>query len=165
MTRIALILVAILALLPVAIEAHEYDLGPIHIDHPWARATPNGAKIGGGYMTITNKGTTADRLTGASTPVASRVVLHQMTMDGGVMKMRPLDNGIEIKPGETVELNTESMHLMFEGLKEPLKEGQRIKGTLNFEKAGSIEVEYVVEGMGAKSPSMSSMPPVTMHDH
>jgi copper(I)-binding protein len=151
-------------------QAHDYDIGSIHIDHPWARATPKGAKVGGGYMTITNRGTSADRLTSVSAAVANRAVIHEMTMDGGIMKMRPLENGIEIKPGATVALNTDSMHIMFEGLKQPLEEGQRLKATLVFEKAGSIEVEYAVEGMGAKSPApMSSMPsmppPTTTHDH
>jgi copper(I)-binding protein len=163
MTRIAFAFVAFLAFLPMSAQAHDYDVGSIHIDHPWARATPKGAKVGGGYMTITNRGTTTDRLISVSASVANRAVIHEMTMDGGVMKMRPLQNGIEIKPGATVELNTEAMHIMFEGLKQPLEEGQRIKGTVVFEKAGSIEVEYAVGGMDAKSPA--SMPPMTMHDH
>jgi copper(I)-binding protein len=162
MTRIAFAFAVFIAFLPMSAQTHEYDLGPIHIDHPWARATPKGAKIGAGYLTITNRGTTPDRLIGGTTPAAGRVIIHQMTMDHDVMKMRPLD-GIEIKAGATVELNTESMHLMFEGLKEPLQEGQRIKGTLKFEKAGSIDVEYVVEGIGAQSPQ--PMPPMTMHNH
>ncbi len=134
-----------------AAMAHDYDLGSIHIDHVWARATPKGAKVGGGYMTISNSGTTPDRLVGGSASVASRFVIHEMTMDHDVMKMRALDKGLEIKPGATVELNGESLHIMFEGLKQPLQQGQRIKGTLVFEKAGSIEIEYAVEGLGAKS--------------
>jgi copper(I)-binding protein len=164
MTRVVFALVAMLAVLPSSARAHEYDIGSIHIDHPWSRATPKGAEIGSGYMTITNRGAATDRLISASAPVASRVMIHTMTMDGGIMKMRPLEKGLEIKPGATVKLDTESMHLMFEGLTKPLQEGDRIKGTLVFEKAGTIEVEYTVEGMGAKfaPPSDAGM---TMHQH
>ncbi len=142
--------------------AHDYDLGSIHVHHPWMRATPKGAKVGGGYMTISNSGTTPDRLVGGSASVATRFAIHEMTMDHDVMKMRALDNGIEIKPGATVDLNGESLHVMLEGLKQPLQQGQRIKGTLVFEKAGTIDIEYVVEGLGAKSaPPASGM----QHEH
>jgi copper(I)-binding protein len=162
--RIAVVFAAVFAALPMVALAHDYDIGSIHIDHPWARATPKGAKVGGGYLTITNRGTTADRLLSVSASAASRTILHQMTDDHGVMKMRPLDNGIEIKSGETVELKSESLHLMFEGLKEPLKEGDRVKGSLTFEKAGTIEVEFAVEAIGAKSPT-SVQPGMVMHNH
>jgi copper(I)-binding protein len=131
--------------------ADSYDLGSIHIDHPWARATPKGAKIGAGYMTITNRGAAPDRLISGSTPVATRLVIHKMTMDNDIMQMRPLVQGLEIKPGATIDLTAESLHVMFEGLKQPLQQGQRIKANLVFEKAGTIEVEYVVEGMDDKS--------------
>jgi copper(I)-binding protein len=141
----------ILALFSSAASAHGYDLGSIHIDHPWARATPKGANIGGGYMKITNRGMTPDRLVGGSTSVAGGFAIHKMTMEHDVMKMRPMEHGVEIKPGATVDLGVESFHIMFEGLKQPLEQGQRIKGKLVFEKAGSIEVEYEVEGIGAKS--------------
>ncbi len=80
--------------------------------------------------------------------------IHEMSMDGGVMKMRPLPKGIEIKPGETVELKPGSYHLMFVGLKQPFEKGKRVKGTLQFEKAGTVEVEYVVEAIGG-SPGMN----------
>ncbi|MEA2992973.1 MAG: periplasmic copper chaperone [Alphaproteobacteria bacterium] len=135
--------------------ADSYGLGSIHIDHPWARATPKGAKIGAGYMTITNRGAAPDRLISGSTPVATRLVIHKMTMDNDIMQMRPLVQGLEINPGATIDLTAESLHVMFEGLKQPLQQGQRIKANLVFEKAGTIEVEYVVEGMEDKS----AMPP------
>lgn len=131
--------------------AESYDLGSIHIDHPWARATPKGAKIGAGYMTITNRGAAPDRLISGSTPVATRLVIHKMTMDNDIMQMRPLVQGLEINPGATVDLTAESLHVMFEGLKQPLQQGQRIKANLVFERAGTIEVEYLVEGMDGKS--------------
>jgi hypothetical protein len=140
---------AILAVFTSAAQAHEYKLGALEIAHPWARATPKGALIGGGYLKITNKGTTADRLVGGSAPAAGRVELHEMTMIDGMMRMRPLAAGIEIKPGQMIEFKPGAYHVMFMDLKQPLEKGQRIKGTLTFEKAGPIEVEYVVEAVGA----------------
>ena len=145
-------LAAALVIFAIPVEAHDYQIGSVHIERPWARATPKGAEVGGGYMKITNRGTTPDRLVGGSVAVAERMVIHAMTMDGNIMKMRALDQGLELKPGATVDLAPESLHLMFEGLREPLVQGQRIKGSLTFERAGTIEIEYAVEGMGAKSP-------------
>jgi copper(I)-binding protein len=162
MIRIGLSAIALVLGSSAAI-ARDYDLGSIHIERPWARATPKGAAVGGGYMKITNRGTTPDRLIGGATPVAGRFVIHQMTMDHDVMKMRDLDKGLEIKPGATVELSTGSLHVMFEDLKQPLQTGKPFKGTLVFEKAGTIEIEYAVEAMGA-TPSPSDMPGMT-HGH
>jgi periplasmic copper chaperone A len=133
--------------------AHDYNIGSINIGHPWARATPKGAAVAGGYLKITNKGTEADRLIGGSAAFAGRVEIHEMSEEGGVMKMRHLPKGIEIKPGETVELKPGSIHVMFMDLKAPLVKDQkpRPKGTLVFEKAGTVEVEYAVEAVGASS--------------
>jgi copper(I)-binding protein len=130
--------------------AHEYNVGSLNIGHPWARATPKGAAVAGGYLKITNKGKEADRLTGASAAFAGRVEIHEMSEEGGVMKMRHLPKGIEIKPGETVELKPGSIHVMFMNLTSPLVKDQkpRPKGTLVFEKAGTIEIEYAVEAVG-----------------
>jgi copper(I)-binding protein len=121
------------------------------IEGPWARATPGGAQVAGGYMKITNTGTDADRLVGGSLPIASEVEVHEMAMSGNVMKMRRLAEGLEIKPGQTVELKPGSYHLMFTGLRSGLKAGQTVKGTLAFEKAGTVEVEYKVVPIGAQS--------------
>ena len=128
--------------------AHGYKIGALDIGHPWTRATPKGADIAGGYLSITNKGTTPDRLVGGSLSIADRLEIHEMKMQGTVMQMRPLPAGLEIKPGETVELKPGSFHLMFMGLKEPVEVGKRVKGTLVFEKAGTVEVEYAVEPVG-----------------
>ena len=122
--------------------------GSLTLEQPWSRATPGGAKVGGGYLRITNTGTAPDRLVGGSFPLASKVEVHEMRMDGDVMRMKPVEGGLEIEPGATVELKPGGYHLMFMDLKEPLKEGQTVKGTLVFEKAGSVEVEYAVRGMG-----------------
>ncbi|MBB4041379.1 hypothetical protein GGR34_003049 [Microvirga flocculans] len=126
--------------------------GSLTIEQPWSRATPGGAKVGGGYLRITNTGTAPDRLTGGSFPLAAKVEVHEMRMDGDVMRMKPVEGGLEIKPGATVELKPGGYHLMFMDLKEPLKEGQTVKGTLVFEKAGPVEVEYTVRGLGGAAP-------------
>lgn len=129
-----------------------YKVGPIVIEAPWARATPGGAKVGGAYLKITNTGTEPDRLTGGTVPFAKSVEVHEMAMTGDVMKMRRLENGLEIKPGETVEFKPGGHHLMFMGLTEGLKDGQQVKGTLTFEKAGTVEVTYSVAPLGAAQP-------------
>ncbi len=119
----------------------------------WTRATPGGAKVGGGYVAIINKGTTSDKLTGGSLSVADHVEFHEMTMDGGVMQMRPITGGVEIKPGETVKFEPGGNHVMFMGLKEPLKEGDMVKGQLTFEKAGTVDIEFKVYPVGTPGPS------------
>ncbi len=129
--------------------AHDYTAGSIQIVHPWTRATPKGAKVAGGYMTIRNHGTVSDRLIGGSSTVAGRFEVHQMTTEQNVMIMRPVSGGLEIKPGETVELKPESFHVMLLDLRQPLAKGERVKGTLVFEQAGKVEIEYVVEALGA----------------
>ena len=149
MSRLA-ILLALCAMLIAPAVAHEYTVGSLHIGHPWSRATPKGAAIGAGYLKITNNGTAPDRLLGGSSEAAKSFELHVMSMENGVMKMRPVEGGIEIKPGETVEFKPESYHVMFVGLKEPLVQGHRVKATLDFEKAGKVAVEFVVESVGAR---------------
>ena len=155
MTRVIFTIVAALcaALAVSPALAHDYTVGSLKIGHPWARATPKGASVGGGYMTITNTGTASERLTGCSSAVAQSFEVHEMKMEGGVMKMRPVAGGIEIKPGQTVTLDPDGYHVMLVGLKEQLKQGSRFKATLEFAKAGKVEVDFVVEGMGAKAPA------------
>jgi copper(I)-binding protein len=152
-----LTMVLCVAVWTAAALAHDYAVGAIKIEHPWARATPKGAKVGGAYMTLTNTGKEADRLTGGSSAVAAKLEVHEMTTVDGVMRMRALAKGIEIGPGQTVSLKPGSYHLMLIDLKEPLVKGQKIKGTLVFEKAGSIEVEYVIEAIGADTGGHDSM--------
>lgn len=126
-----------------------FKLGDLTVTSPWTRATPGGAKIAGGYLTITNNGTSADRFVSAKSDPTDNVEIHEMSMNDGVMKMRPLRNGLEIKPGETVELKSGGYHLMFMDLKQPLKQGDSFKATLQFEKAGSLEVSFNVNALGA----------------
>ena len=129
--------------------AEDFKIGSLEIDHPWSRATPKGAKVASGYLKVRNAGSAPDRLVGGTFAPAGAVEVHQMSMDGGVMKMRMLQGGLEIKPGETVEFKPGGYHLMFTGLTRPLAKGDRVKGTLQFEKAGSVDVEYDVEALGA----------------
>jgi uncharacterized protein YcnI/copper(I)-binding protein len=128
-----------------------FKAGAITVETPWARATPGGAKVAGAYMKITNTGTTSDRLVGGTVPIAGAVEVHEMAMTNNVMKMRMLENGLEIKPGQTVELKPGGYHLMLTGLKSGLTAGQSVKGTLKFEKAGTVEIEYTVAPIGAQS--------------
>jgi copper(I)-binding protein len=151
-----LVLAAALALIAGPGLAETYKVGAIEIEQPFARATPKGATIGAGYMKITNKGTEADRLIGGTAPFAQRFEVHSMAMEQGVMKMREVKDGLEIKPGETVELKPGGFHVMFVNLKQPLKQGDKVKVTLTFAKAGTIDVEYPVEAMGATAPAMGS---------
>jgi copper(I)-binding protein len=136
--------------------AHDYQVGALKIEHPWTRATPKGAKIGGGYFKITNIGSMPDRLVGGSFADSARFELHSMNMDDGVMRMRPIPNGIEIKPGETVELKPEGLHVMFVDLQKPIAEGDRIKGTLVFEVAGTVEIEFEAAGLGGPAAPAES---------
>jgi periplasmic copper chaperone A len=149
MKTLSILFAGALALIATAAAAQEFKVGSLEIGQPWARATPKGATIGGGYLKITNKGAEPDRLVGGSSPVAGRFEIHEMTMVDGVMKMRPLANGLEIKPGQTLELKPGGLHVMLVGLKQPLEAGQTVKGTLVFEKAGTVEIEYKVEPIGA----------------
>ncbi len=130
--------------------AQDYAVGGLKIEQPWARATPKGASVGGGYLKIANTGTTADRLVGGASDVSERFEIHEMSMDGGVMKMRVLPKGLDVKPGQTVELKPGGYHVMFVGLKRPFAQGERIKATLQFEKAGKVDVEFVVGAIGGK---------------
>lgn len=131
--------------------ADTFKAGAITVAAPWTRATPGGAKVAGGYLKLTNAGTTADRLIAGVSDIAGRLELHEMAMNNGVMQMRPLNAGIEIKPGETVELKPGGLHVMFMDLKRQLKQGETAKATLEFEKAGKVEVMFRVDSVGATS--------------
>jgi copper(I)-binding protein len=136
-----------------AAAAHDYRVGSLVIGHPWSRATPKAAPAGIGFLTIVNTGSTADRLVSVSSPAAAQVELHEMSMADGVMRMRPLDRGIEIPAGGRVDLAPGGRHVMFIGLAAPFVRDTRFRGTLTFEKAGAVDVEFAVEGMGADGPA------------
>jgi periplasmic copper chaperone A len=146
-------------------HASDYKIGSLEVSHTWARATPKGARVGAGYLTITNTSSAPDRLVGGSLAAADGFSVHEMTEVDGVSKMRPLADGLEIKPGQTVELKPGSYHLMFSDLKQPLAQGQHVKGTLVFAKAGTLDVEFDVQPIGGASGSMSHDSMQGMHDH
>lgn len=118
---------------------------PIRIENPWSRATAPGQMVGGGFMTIVNEGKTADRLVSATSPVAADVQIHNTTMDGGVMRMRQLTEGLEVPANGKVELKPRSLHIMFMQLKAPLEGGTTFPVQLQFEKAGTVTTQFRVE--------------------
>lgn len=138
---------AALAFASMATHAHEFKLGAITIGHPYARATAAGQPTGGGYLSFTNAGST-DKLVSISADVSKSVELHQMKMEGDLMKMRQVD-GIDVPAGKTVELKPGGYHVMFVGLKAPLKAGDKFPAKLKFEKGGEVDVVFNVEAPGA----------------
>jgi copper(I)-binding protein len=148
---------ALLALWGASAHAQEVKAGDLVITQPWSRATPGGAKIAGGFVTIENKGAAPDRLISGAGDIAGKVEIHEMAMNNGVMTMRPLDKGLVIEPGQTVKLAPGGYHLMLMDLKSPLKQGDKVPLTLEFEKAGKVALSLDVEGVGAQAPAA--------HDH
>jgi copper(I)-binding protein len=152
MKRIGILFGAAIWLFASAAAAENFSVGSLDIGNPWARATPKGASVAAAYMTITNKGPAADRLVGGSTTVAGRFEIHSMVIEDGIAKMRPVTGGLQIKAGETVALKPGSFHVMLLGLTQPLQEGARLKGTLVFEHAGKVDVEFAVQPIGQAAP-------------
>ena len=155
MKNVTSMLAAAASLLAVAAApagAQEMKAGDLVITQPWSRATPAGAKVAGGYLTIENKGSAPDRLVSGAGDVAGKVEIHEMAMNNGVMTMRPLDKGLTIEPGKTVKLAPGGYHLMLMDLKSPLKQGEKVPVTLEFEKAGKVTLSLDVQGVGAQAP-------------
>lgn len=134
------------ALLSNVVLAQDYVLKSLKIDQPFARATPPGAKAGGVFFTVENRGEIGDTLIRASSPIAGTVELHQMAVEGGVMKMRAIP-AVEVKPGGKLELKPGGYHLMLFDLRQPLKKGDKFPLTLTFAHAGTLDVSVVVEDM------------------
>jgi hypothetical protein len=149
-------LAVVLAASATTVHAHDFTSGALTIGHPWARATVGTSRPGGAYLTITNKGTAADRLTGAESPVAERVELHRSSVEGGMMRMTPVD-AVEVPAGGKVVFAPAGFHLMLIGLKQPLVAGSKVPLTLVFEKAGRITVEVAVEPLGGKGGTKGHM--------
>ena len=150
-----------LALAALPAQAGDATAGDLVITQAWTRATPGGAKIAGGYLTLENKGSAPDRLLGASGDNIGKVEVHEMAMNNGVMTMRPLDKGLPIEPGKTVKLAPGGYHLMLMDLKQPFKQGDKVPVTLEFEKAGKVALSLDVQGVGAQAPAGGEM----KHDH
>ena len=128
-------------------------LGSINISAPFTRATLPNAPVGGGFLTIENTGDTDDRLVSVTAKVSGDVQLHEMAMEGDVMKMRELPDGIVIPAGETVTLAPGGLHIMFMGLNQAFVEGETVTVTLTFEKAGTVEVPLPVTTAAADAPA------------
>ncbi|HVM86459.1 MAG TPA: copper chaperone PCu(A)C, partial [Candidatus Binatia bacterium] len=129
--------------------AHEYKLGDLEVVHPWARATLKGSDVADGFMKIVNHGSTPDKLLSVSVEFAKSSQIHDMKMDGDVMKMVELKEGLEIPAGATVELKPKSMHVMFIGVTGDLIPDEMVEGELTFEKAGKLKIEFMVEPAGS----------------
>jgi copper(I)-binding protein len=163
MHKLGIFFAACAVALSSAAYAADYNVGAIEIDRPWSRAVPKGSSVAAGYLTIRNTGSEADRLVSGSTPVAGKFEVHEMKMDNGVMRMRPVAGGLEIKPGETVELKPQSLHIMMTGLKQPIEKGKSFRGSLVFEKAGAVDVDFSVEAIGAMAPASAAHDMHHMH--
>lgn len=131
--------------------------GALEISGGFSRATLPNAPVGGGFMTITNTGAEDDRLISASSSVAGHMEVHEMAMEGDVMKMRELADGLPIPAGKTVELKPGGFHIMFMELQEPLVEGETVAVTLTFERAGEVEVPLMIGKLNAKGHDHGSM--------
>jgi copper(I)-binding protein len=134
-----------------AAVAHEFKQGNLTIGHPWSRATLPGAKVAAGYLTVKNAGSAPDRLISVTADIAGKGEIHEMTVKDGVMTMRPLADGLEVPAGGEVKLEPGSYHIMFVGLKAPAVEGVKFPGTLTFEKAGTVKVEFAVDKAGGEA--------------
>ena len=138
-------------------EAQTSAAKPIVIEQPWARATPGGARTGAAYMTLINNGPFGDRLLGATTPLADKVQFHKVSEDNGVSRMREVPV-VDLEPGARIIFRPGEMHMMIVGLKQPLVEGQNFQLTLQFEKAGNVELTVPIEHIGAiRHDDMGSM--------
>lgn len=132
-------------------DAHDVKAGSLTLQHPWTRATAG--KVGAGFVEIVNAGKTPDTLVSASSPAADKVEIHTMSMDNGIMRMRPLPNGITVPAWTTASLKPGANHIMLIGLKAPLAQGGLVPLTLNFAKAGPVKVQLKVEAAGASAPT------------
>ncbi len=125
--------------------ANDFQAGDIKVSNPTIRATLPGAKVGGGFMMLMNGGSSDDRLVGVTAADSSDdVQLHEMAIVNDVMKMRQLPDGIPLPAGEMVTLEPGGLHVMFMKIKKPFTEGEMVPATLHFEKAGDLDVQFMV---------------------
>lgn len=151
-TSFRVAIAAALVAVCVPLLALEASAADIEIIRPWTRATPPAAKVGGGYLTLTNKGALSVRLLGGSSEIADRVEVHKMEMADGIMKMRPVPEGVEIAAGQTVELAPGGYHLMLIDLKRPIVAGERVPVTLKFENSNPVDAEFIAGSFGSSAP-------------
>jgi copper(I)-binding protein len=151
-----LLILSCIAFGAVSAWAHEFKAGDLEIVHPWARATLKGSDVADGFLKIINHGSTPDKLIAVSVEFAKAGQIHDMKMDGDVMRMQELTGGLEIPAGATVELKPKSLHLMFIGVNQELVPDTMVDGELTFEKAGKVKVEFMIEPAGT-GHSMDNM--------
>lgn len=135
-------------------QAHEVKIGDLVIHHPWSRQSPMSANVAAGFMTITNNGKEDDRLIKATSEISPVTQIHDMKMEGDVMKMVELPDGLAIPAGATVKLRPKSLHIMFMDVTKQPGEGTNFTGTLTFEKAGTVTIDYEVAAPGADMGDM-----------
>ncbi|ODR98769.1 hypothetical protein AUC68_06050 [Methyloceanibacter methanicus] len=145
-----LVQLCVLSIFPLYAFSHS-GAAPISVENAWSRATPGGVKVGVGFATIRNRSEQDDRLVSATTDVAGKTEIHEMTMEGGVMKMRRIPDGLMVPADGEVLLKPGGYHLMLMDLKQPLTEGDQFSGVLTFENAGAVNVIFSVMGLGAAS--------------
>jgi copper(I)-binding protein len=136
-------------------HAKDTKVGNLVIEAPWSRATPGRSKIGVGYLAIVNIGNKTDMLKAASSPIAERVEVHATSMRNGVMRMRRVENGVEIKAQEVTEFKPGGLHLMLIGLKKPIVKDETFPVQLVFAKAGKVDLTFTAAGIGAAHPPTS----------
>ncbi|WP_236571433.1 copper chaperone PCu(A)C [Rhodovarius lipocyclicus] len=132
-------------------QAHDFQAGEVAIGHPWTRAVGASAPTAAGYMVLRNEGAVPDRLMAASSPMARAIEMHHMSMTDGIMRMRPLPDGIVLPTGQSVRLEPGGLHLMLVGPIGGLAQGTRVPVTLRFERAGEVTVELAVEAAGSRA--------------
>ena len=135
------------------VPAQQVKAGELVIEDAWSRATPAGATVGAGYLVITNSGTVADRLVGGTTDAARALEFHRMTMKDGMMTMEHIADGLRIEPGNSIAFTPGGDHIMFVDLHAPLKQGDKLQATLQFERAGKAEVTFQVQSVGSRGPT------------
>jgi len=152
-------LLASLAFAPVIAgpaAAADFHVGSLQITQTWARATPQGADSGAAYMTVTNTGAKPERLSCVSSEASAKCQIHEMSMDNGVMKMREVMGGLEIKPGETVTFKPGGYHLMLVDLKARLQQGKTVEATLKVDNGGTAQVAFPIAAIGAPAPGATA---------
>jgi hypothetical protein len=155
MWRLQTIAALVVCIVNTSAMANEYKVGSIEIINPWSRASPKGAATAIGYMTIKNNGTAPERLIGGSIEVAAGLEMHSMAMDNGISRMRELKD-VDIQPGQAIEFKPGGSHVMFVRLKHQLLKGEHINGTLVFQRAGEVKIEYDVLGIGEQRGPQSA---------
>lgn len=151
-----------LSLPAAAVLAHGFKVGALSIAHPWSRQTAPGQTVGGGFLVVTNGGDKEDRLVSATSPAAAEVQLHTMSMEGGIMRMRQVSDGLTVPAHGKLELKPGGFHIMFMGLKAPFQLGAKIPATLTFKRAGKVQVAFAVEAITYTGPAAA---PAMEHGH